>query len=112
MLAAGVLGAASGFGMQCYATLVGYRLIVGARPDFFWTSFVVYAFECGVLAATLAAFLGYLASCRLPRLYEPADESDALREATRDGYFVVAPDEERARDLLRGLRPAVMERAP
>lgn len=112
VLGAGIAGALLGFGMQCYATMVGYRLIIGARPDFFWPSFLVYAFECGVLAATLTAFVGFLASNRLPRLYEPADESDALREATRDGYFVVAPDRKDARDLLRSLRPVVMERAP
>ena len=54
--------AAAGFWMQCYATTVGYPLLIGGRPNFFWTSYLVYAFECGVLAATSTAFIGFLAA--------------------------------------------------
>ena len=106
VLIAGLAGAALGFGMQCYATMVSYPLIIGARPNFFWTSFIVFAFECGVLAATGTAFIGYLVSCRLPWLYDPSDECDALRDATRDGYFLVVRNQlPEARQVLGGMDP-------
>ena len=109
-LMAGVLGAAAGFALQCFATMSSYPLLIGGRPDFFWTSYLVYAFECGVLATTLTCFLGFLVACRMPALYEPEDEIDALVAATRDGWFLLLrhPDE-RARDLVRALRPAALQ---
>ncbi|MBV9750720.1 MAG: DUF3341 domain-containing protein [Acetobacteraceae bacterium] len=103
--------AAAGFFMQWYATTVGYRLLIGGRPNFFWTSYLVYAFECGVLAATSTAFIAFLAANRLPRLWEPADECDSLREATRDGWFLVT-DGEDARTVLAKLHPTSLEQVP
>ena len=99
-----------GFGMQCWATMVSYRLIVGGRPDFFWTSYLIYALECAVLGAVLAAFGSFLAASRLPHLWDPSDESDALREATRDGWFLVVRGKAgTARAVLRRLRPTHLE---
>ena len=81
-------------------------VLIGGRPNFFWTSYAVYAFECGVLAATMTGFVGFLIACRMPALYEPEDECDALRDATRDGWFLLLRDpDERARATLRELRP-------
>lgn len=107
---AGLAGAAAGFGMQCYATMAGYRMLIGGRPDFFWTSYLVYAFECGVLAAMLTCFVGFFIACRMPALYEPEDESEALRAATRDGWFLLLrrPDQ-RGRAALREMRASVEE---
>lgn len=110
VLCAGALGAAAGFGMQCYASMVAYPQLIGGRPDFFWTSFIVYAFECGLLAATLTAFLGFLIANRMPELYQAADESDLLRQATSDGWFLVAHGQDmEVRRLLRGLGPLRVE---
>ena len=111
VLACALVIAAAGFGMQCYATMVGYPLIIGGRPNFFWTSFIVYAFECGVLAATGTAFFGFLIANRLPRYWEPADECDRLRDATSDGWFLVT-DGEVAAAVLARLHPISLERVP
>lgn len=112
-LAMGLLAAAAAFAMQWYATAVSYPLIVGARPAFFPTSYLLFALECGFLAAVLTVFVGFFAANRLPRLYEPADESEALRDASRDGWFVLTdgPDAP-ARRLLRDLRPTLIEQVP
>ncbi len=109
-LLAGLGLGTAGFAMQCWATMHSYPLLIGGRPDFFWTSYLVYALECAVLGAVAAAFGSFLIANRLPRLWEPGDESEALREATRDGWFLVvhgpaAP----ARAVLRPLDPEPFE---
>ena len=109
-LRAGLGLGGAGFAMQCWATMRSYPLLIGGRPDFFWTSYLVYALECAVLGAVAAAFGAFLIANRLPRLWEPGDESEALREATRDGWFLVvhgpaAP----ARAVLRPLNPKPFE---
>lgn len=109
-LLAGLGLGVAGFAMQCWAAMRSYPLIIGGRPDFFWTSYLVYALECAVLGAVAAAFGSFLIANRLPRLWEPGDESEALREATRDGWFLVvhgpaAP----ARAVLRPLNPMQFE---
>ncbi len=104
-------GFAGAFGMQCYATMVSYPQLIGGRPNFFWTSFLVYAVESGVLAATTTGVAAFLLSNRLPRYWEPSDEHDALRDATRDGWFLVAEDPD-ARRLLHGLGATSIDQVP
>ncbi len=108
ILAAALLAAFGSFAMQCYATMFSYPQLIGGRPNYFWTSFIVYSFECGVLAATLTGFVAFIASNRLPRYWEPSDECDRLRAATRDGWFLVA-DGEQARVLLADCHPSSLE---
>ncbi|MBV8912315.1 MAG: DUF3341 domain-containing protein [Acetobacteraceae bacterium] len=107
LLAALVL-AAAGFAMQCYALIWSYPILIGGRPGFFWTSYAVYAFECGVLAATSTAFVGFLLANRMPRYWEPSDESDELREATREGWYLVA-EGRHAWEKLSELKPLKVE---
>jgi ActD protein len=111
VLIAAVAAAVFGFALQCYGMIAGYPLLIGGRPRFFWTSYTIYAFECGVLAATSAAFVGFLLANRMPRYWEPADESDRLREATRDGWFLVADGSE-AWERTEALKPLSLERVP
>ena len=113
MAAAGLLGAAAAFGLQVYATVYDYPLNIGGRPDFMWPAYVIYSFEAGALFAVLTGFLGFLVACRLPRPYDPVDESDSFRQATRDGWFVAVrgngPDQARAAALLGTLGPRAVE---
>lgn len=111
VFAVAIVVALAGFGMQCYATMLGYPLLIGGRPNFFWTSFIVYAFECGVLAATTTSLFGFLVANRLPRYWEPADECDRLRDASYDGWFLVT-DGEAAATVLAGLHPTSLELVP
>ena len=113
VLLVALAGAAGAFGMQWYANAVSYPMIVGGRPAFFWTSYIVFALETGFLAGALTVFAGFFASNGLPRLYEPSDESEALRDASRDGWFLLTdgPDAA-ARRALRGLHPLLVEAVP
>jgi hypothetical protein len=114
VLIAGVAGAIAGFCLQSYANMAAYPIDIGGRPDFSWPAFVPIAFENGVLAAVLTGFVGYFVVNRLPRLYESADECDAMRRAMRDLWCVAirTDDPRRARELLRTHAPTHVEELP
>ena len=114
ILAAGLLGAAASFGLQTYSLTLAYRFKVGGRPQFAWASFIPTVWENAVLVAIAAGFAAFLAINRMPRLYDPVDEFDAIRRASRDRWFLQvatedAPTLERARALLGGLGPITVE---
>ena len=111
ILAAGVIGTAGSFLLQSYATVAGYPLNIGGHPDFSWPAYVPNAFENGTLIAIVAGFVAFLAINRLPRLYAPIDESEAFRNASRDGYFLAirGGDPLRARAALDRFGPELVQ---
>jgi hypothetical protein len=114
VLAAGLVGAAGGFGMQVYANTIGYPIDIGGRPAFSWPAFVPIAFEIGVLSAVLAGFIAFLVVNRLPHLYDPVDEASLIQGASRDRWCVAirteAPD--RAHAVLRDRSADAVEDLP
>jgi len=108
---AGVLGMAASLWLQTYANVWAYPLDIGGRPPFSWPSFIPIALENGILAAMTVGFFGYLIVNRMPRLYDPVDECEAIRQASRDLWCVAvhAEDEDRARRILRDCAAASIE---
>lgn len=111
ILVCGVVGAIATFLMQAYATTISYPLNIGGRPNLSWPAYVPTTFELGVLAAMLGGFFGYMIVNRLPRLYEPIDESEAIRAASRSGYVVAVrhADRDHTHAILAALDPLAVE---
>jgi hypothetical protein len=114
MFVAGIAGFVGFFLLMTYADVYAYPIDIGGRPAFAWPAFVPIAFELGVLCAMVVGFFGYFVICRMPQLYDPVDECDSFRRASRDGWFVAIriSDPERAaqvRALIDTLHPMSVE---
>lgn len=117
ILVAGVGGFAAAFALQWYATTQAYPLDIGGRSHFSWPAFVPLAYEFGVLSAVAAGLVGFLVACRLPALYDPIDEIDGFRRASRNGFFLAVRTDDgaaigRARAVLRDLAPVMLADLP
>jgi hypothetical protein len=106
----GFLGAASGFALQTYDTLIGFPLNVGGRPYFSWPAYVPITFELMILFAGTFTFLGVLGLNRLPTLYHPAFNIEEFQKRnSSDGFFLLIEaqdslfDDARTFELLQSL---------
>ncbi|WP_372020695.1 DUF3341 domain-containing protein [Tistrella mobilis] len=112
--AGGVLGAATGYGMQVYTNL-DYVIDIGGRPLISNAAFMLITFELMVLFAVLAGIGAMLLLNRLPRLHHPLFDVPAFHMASTDRFFlVVYADDDRfdpaaTRAALEALSPIGIE---
>jgi len=87
-LIGGMVGAASGYGLQFFIHVVSLPINVGGRPLNSWPAFVPVTFEMAVLFAALSLLFGLLVLNGHPEPYHPVFNVQAFARASRDRFFL------------------------
>ena len=88
VLAAGIIGAIAGYGLQYFGLVIFYPLNIGGRPLNDWPAFIVITFEVTVIFSAFTAGLVMLARNGLPRPYHSIFNAPGFERASRDRYFL------------------------
>jgi len=92
---AAALGGIVSYAIQWYANAYAYPQDLGGRPAHAVPAFIVPTFEGTVLAAALAAFIGFFVVTRLPAPWHPVFELEGFERATVDRYWVAVSGSDR-----------------
>lgn len=117
-LGCGLAGAVIAYGLQYYSAVVDLPLVVGGKPFHAWPTFLVLAFEIGILSAVLGAVIGMLLLNRLPEPYHPVFDAPEFDRASLDRYFLcihagdAAFDARSTRAFLESLTPLSIDQVP
>jgi hypothetical protein len=109
VLAAGIMGAIVGFGLQYWVHVIAYPLNAGGKPHLSWPAFIPVTFEMTILFAALAAVFGSFALNGLPEPYHPVFGAPRFALASRDRFFLLVEaadpkfDPRATRTFLEGL---------
>jgi hypothetical protein len=118
VLAGGIGGAAAGYALQYYASVLAYPLNVGGRPLHSWPAFIPVTFELAIFGAAVAGVLGMLALNGLPQPYHPVFNVASFARASQDRFFLLieAADPrftpKATRMFLASLQPAQVNDVP
>jgi len=107
--AGGILGLASGIGLQYFVHVIDYPIIVGGRPHLSLPAMIPPAYELTILFTAFTAVFGMLFLNGLPRPYHPVFNIPRFGLASREKFFLLVEssdetfDHEKTRSFLEGL---------
>jgi hypothetical protein len=111
ILAAGIVGALSGFFLQYWVSVIDYPVNIGGRPLNSWPAWIPVTFEMTVLFAGLTAVIGMIVLNGLPEPYHPVFNVRAFDLATNDHFFLTVEssdpkfDAASTAEFLKSLNP-------
>jgi Protein of unknown function (DUF3341) len=91
----GMVGAATGYGMQFFVHAISLPVNVGGRPLNSWPAFIPVTFEMGVLFSALSLLVGLLILNGHPQPYHPVFNVEAFARASRDRFFLCIESRDR-----------------
>jgi ActD protein len=109
VLAGGLLGMCSGYGLEYWVHVIAYPVNVAGKPLNSWPQFIPVTFEMTILFAALAAVIGMIALNGLPMPYHPAFNVERFARASQDKFFLLVEsadpkfDRQQTMDFLKGL---------
>jgi hypothetical protein len=97
MFLGGLCVAALAYGGEYYTAVIDYTYNSGGRPFNSWPAFMLVPFAVGILGATVAGFIAFLAETGLPRLHHPLFALERFARASQDGFLLALarPDDRR-----------------
>jgi hypothetical protein len=110
----GLLGAAGGYLLQYYVSVMDFPINSGGRPYHSWPAFIPVTFECTILLASFGAFFGMLAYNGLPKPYHPVFNAPRFELASQDRFFLCIEaadpkfDREETERFLESLNPQLV----
>ena len=119
VLLGGLCGAAGGFLLCWWITVIAYPHNVAGRPLNSWPAYIPITFETMVLIACITAVVGMLSLNGLPQPYHPVFNVEQFERASLDRFFLCIEasdprfDPVATRTFLERLKPReVMDVAP
>jgi hypothetical protein len=88
VLAGGIAGALTGYGLQYWTSVIAYPMNIGGRPLHSWVSFIPVTFELTILFAAFSAGIAMIVLNGLPQPYHPVFNTPRFSLASQTSFFL------------------------